>query len=235
MAKGGVRRWLASERIAFRLLEQRGYRVLETHKRIVVDGVEIGEVDALAEDSEGNLYVVEVKAGRLDIHGIRQVYSNALLLNARPLVVCKGFADESARVFAEKLGVTVIELEDVFLLDAEELEDIVYGAVLEAFSEAVRLLLDPSIRIKPEQLEMLRAIAESSAISEAAAKLGKSVRDVAKTLEWLRSLTPLARRSYRSARIAAAVLLQRARIQALIESLENSVERVEALLEKLGA
>ncbi|BES80767.1 YraN family protein [Pyrodictium abyssi] len=235
MAKGGVRRWLASERIAFRLLEQRGYRILETHKRIVVDGVEIGEVDALAEGPEGELYVVEVKAGRLDIHGIRQVYSNAVLLNARPLVVCKGFADESARVLAEKLGVSVIELEDVFLLDAEELEDIVYGAALEAFSEAVRLLLDPSIRIKPEQLEVLRAIAETSTPSEAAARLGKSVRDVARTLEWLRGITPLARRGYRSARIAASVLLQRARIQGLLESLSSSAERIESLLEKLGA
>lgn len=225
---------MASERIAFRLLEERGYKILETHKRVIIDGVEVGEVDAVAEGPDGQLYVVEVKAGRLDVHGVRQVYSNAVLLDARPLVVCKGFADESARVLAEKLGVEVIELEDIFLVDAEELEDIVYGAVMEAVAEAARLLLDPSIRVKPEQVELLRAVAEAPTIAEAASMLGKSVREVAGVLEWLRRLTPLARRGYRGARLAAAILLQRSRLQALLDSLGSSAERIEALLGRLG-
>jgi predicted RecB family endonuclease len=108
------RRWLSSERIAQEVLETIGFKILETRKKIILNDIEIGEVDAIAVDDKGTLYAVEVKAGKADITGVRQAYINALLLNAKPVIVCKGFADDAAKELAEKLGVQVIQLSDVF-------------------------------------------------------------------------------------------------------------------------
>ncbi len=232
----GKRRWYASERIAFRLLEEMGYRIIETHKRIIVDGVDVGEVDAIAIGPDNNYYAVEVKAGRLDVHGVRQVFSNAVLLNMKPLAVCKGFADDAAKKTAEKLGVKVIELSDAFLVDAEELEEIVYGAALEAFSESIRILLDPSIRVLPEQVDYLKAIARSHSIRDAALYLRKDVKDLVPVLSWLRTLSPLARRGgYKSLQLVAMLILLRLRLQGLIGSLEQDIGLLTRLAEKLGA
>jgi predicted RecB family endonuclease len=212
-----------------------GYRIIETHKRIVIEDVEVGEVDAIAIGPDNEYYAVEVKAGRLDVHGVRQVYSNAKLLGMRPLAICKGFADDAAKIVAEKLGVKVIELSDVFLVDAEELEEIVYGASFEAFSEAIRILLDPTIKPRTEYLDYIKAIASTDSMHEASRALNKDVKEVAEIVAWLRSLSPLARRGgYRSIRLLALLLLARYRLQGLIETLENDVERLNSLLSKLG-
>jgi len=111
------------------LLEELGFKVLETRHRVIVNGVEIGEVDVVAEDGEGTRWAVEVKAGKLDVNGIRQAYVNAVVLGLKPMVVCKGFADDAARQLAELLGVRVIQLSDVFLVEDEELELVVKEAV----------------------------------------------------------------------------------------------------------
>ncbi|ABM79917.1 Endonuclease of RecB family [Hyperthermus butylicus DSM 5456] len=231
----GMKRWHASERIAFRLLEEQGYEILEVHKRVRIEGVEVAEVDAVARGPDGELYAVEVKAGRLDVHGVRQAYSNAILLNAKPLVICKGFADEAAEKLAEKLGVKVIALEDVFLVDSEELEDLVYHAVYDAVAEVVRLLFSEEVRVKPELLPYLRAIALKPTIQEAASYLSKPLSDVVRVVEFLRRLSPLARRGYRYVRLTASILLLRLRVAALLESFESTATRLEKLLEGVGA
>ncbi|MCC6053108.1 MAG: recombinase RecB, partial [Desulfurococcaceae archaeon] len=59
------RRGLASERIAIGVLEDMGFRIVETGKKIVINNTEIGEIDAIVEDQSGEKYAVEVKAGRL--------------------------------------------------------------------------------------------------------------------------------------------------------------------------
>ncbi len=234
----GKRRWLASERIAFRLLEERGYEILETHRKVVVEGVEVGEVDAVARGPDGSLYAVEVKAGRLDVHGVRQAYANAVVLGYKPLVVCKGFADDAAQKLAEKLGVEVIELEDVFLVDAEELEDIVRGAAAEAVADALSLLLEPP-RIPPGLLEAVKAIAGSSSPLDAAKRSGLGLREVAEAAKLLKEKSLLARKGgWRGVALAAALALAGLRLTALLGSLRDAAERLaeerEALLGRRG-
>jgi len=231
----GRRRWYASERIAFKLLEEMGYHVIETHKKIVIDDVEVGEVDAIALGPDNEYYAVEVKAGRLDVHGVRQVASNAMLLGMKPLAICKGFADDAARKVAEKLRVKVIELSDVFLVDAEELEEIVYGAALEAFSETLRILIDPSIKTPVTYLDYLKSIARSDNLHDAAARLNKDIKDLLPVLSWLRSLSPIARRGgYRSIRLIASLVLLRLKLQGLLDSLSHDLEVLTKLAERLG-
>ena len=235
----GKRRWLASERIAFRVLEEMGYRILEAHKRIIIDGIEVGEVDAVALGPDGETYAVEVKAGRLDVTGVRQVYVNAKLLNARPMAVAKGFADEAAKKLAEELGVKVVELSDVFLVDAEELENIVADAVTDTITEVLRLLLDQRTMPKPQHLELLKAVAASPTIEDAAKRLGVDVRAIATALAELRRtglIPPWATRSWHRLRAIASLLLLKVDAQGLasrVEALALKLERILEALEKI--
>jgi predicted RecB family endonuclease len=226
----GKRRWLASERVAFRLLEERGYTILETHKPIEIEGVEVGEADAIALGPDGERYVVEVKAGRLDVHGVRQAYVNALVAGGKPLVVAKGFSDDAAKALAEKLGVKVIELEDVFLVDSEELEDLVYGAAAEAVAEVIWLLAKPP-RLTPRQLEEVEAIASSPTLLDAARRLNRKPGELRETVALLRRLSPLARRGgWHGVRTMASIVLASLRLRAALDSFTASVEEARNLL-----
>jgi len=182
----GSSRGRASEDIAFRFLEELGYKILETRKRVVVDGVEVGEVDAIAVDGNGVKWAVEVKAGALDVNGVRQAYVNAMLVGAKPLIVCRGYADEAARKVAEKLGVKVLVLSDWFLVDSVELAlvvESVFERVLERFLEQIVLA---GGRVGEEDVRVLRVLAESSSIVDAAKRLGVRVEDVARLVAGLR-------------------------------------------------
>ena len=83
------RRWRSSERIALGFLEEMGYRIIETRKRIKIHGIEVSEIDAIVEDEDGNRYGVEIKAGRIDVTGIRQAYVNAIIASVKPMVIAK--------------------------------------------------------------------------------------------------------------------------------------------------
>mgnify|MGYP001770639131 CR=1 FL=1 len=74
------------------LLPALGLTPLAHRYKILKDGVEVGEVDVLAQDSAKRLYAVEIKAGKVDVSGVRQAYINAKLLNATPMVICRGYA-----------------------------------------------------------------------------------------------------------------------------------------------
>ncbi|HDJ97324.1 MAG TPA: endonuclease, partial [Thermofilum sp.] len=74
---------LLVEDLAEGLLVRLGYVIKERRKKIVFEGVEVAEIDYLAE-KEGEKYIVEVKAGRISVNDVRQVYTNSVLVNARP-------------------------------------------------------------------------------------------------------------------------------------------------------
>jgi predicted RecB family endonuclease len=221
------RRWTASERIAMRLLEERGFKIIDLHKRIRINGVDVGEVDILAEGPNGQLYAVEVKAGKVNVQGIRQAYTNAKLLNAKPLIICKGFSDEAAAMTARELGVEVITLEDLFLVEPEELEDIVYHAVMDAVAETVKLILSPQVKIKAEYIPLLRAIAETPTIHEAAKRAAVPLDKIIEVLKYLREIAPIANRGYSFAKLAASILIIRYRLEALIARLEEIADKLE--------
>lgn len=197
--------WRASEAIASSLLEEMGYRVRGRRVKVEVSGVEVGEVDIIAE-KDGVIYAVEVKAGALDVSGVRQAYVNAKLLGARPLVVARGFSDESAKALAERLGVEVIVLPDSLPITPEEVHEAVRQAVLEAMEELVSRLFDcPSL--SPEEAEVLEAVAASDSILDAAERLGVTVDELAARLGSLRKRGILAHGSYKRLRVQAGLAL----------------------------
>ncbi|MEM4627646.1 MAG: hypothetical protein QXX37_05125, partial [Ignisphaera sp.] len=148
-AFGASRRWLSSERVAVSVLEELGYNVLEMRKKVVVNETVVGEVDAVVDDGTGQLFAVEIKAGKIDISGIRQAYVNSVILGMKPLVICKGFADDAAKELAEKLGVKIIQLSDIFLVESEELEIILREVVEDAIANYFEIFYGMPHNINP--------------------------------------------------------------------------------------
>lgn len=209
------RKWRSSEAIALQYLERAGYKILETRRKIKIEGVEVGEVDAIAEGPDGNLYVVEIKAGRVDVTGIRQAYVNAQLLGYKPLVVAKGFADDSSKTLAERLGVPVIELSDAFLVDAEELETVVESALYRILSEWLRILVTP-LELGPQEWRVVEALAKSSDIKDFADQLGLSVEDAMREMARLRNKGfPSWGKSYWAMRPVAQLLVIKRELESL--------------------
>jgi len=221
MKLSSVERWRSSERIAEELLSSLGYTIIDRHRRIVVEGVEVGEVDLIAQDREGKQYAVEVKAGRIDVTGIRQAYVNAKLLGMEPLVVCKGFADDSAQELAKILGVQVIKLSDVFITEDEELEVIVKEAVEEALAEYLDLISMPPTSIPEDAMRILEAVYSSSSPEEAASKLGMDLPTLLRKINDLRGrgLLPRWAKKWGSIRRVAGIICAKQSTKLYIDSL----------------
>ncbi len=222
MSLSAKRRWRSSEEIALRFLEEQGYKILDTHHKIKIEGIEIGEVDAIVEDEEGNRYAVEIKAGRIDVTGIRQAYINAQLLGYKPLVIAKGFSDESAALLAEKLGVKVIQLSDYFLVESEELETLIKASIRSIIEEFLNALLIAK-NLSPEEAEFLNTIAQSKNIKEAADKLNVSVEEIARKIKRLQNKGILSKRtkSFQEIRLYAQLLLLRENLRRMLELIKS--------------
>ncbi|MEB3851954.1 MAG: restriction endonuclease [Desulfurococcales archaeon] len=181
----GRRARRASEALAAHLLEELGFRVVRLHEPVVVGGFEVSDIDIVAERG-GELYAVEVKAGAVDVSGLRQAYVNSILTGMRPLVVARGFAGEEARALAERLGVEVITLPDLVAAGADEVREIVREAVLDALVEALgRLLSCP--QLSEDEWRLVEAIAAEGGLPQAARRLGLSVEEAARALASMRS------------------------------------------------
>ena len=201
----GKARGRISVEIAKRLLMDLGYVVIKVSEPVTIRDREISEVDLIVADANGNKYAVEVKAGRLDVSGVRQAKVNADLLGLQPMVVARGFADDAARLLAEKLGVKVVNLSDLIAVSEIELYSIVKEAVFEAMSEFFSSL--QVIRDK-KALEFLRALADSESLDEACRKLGLHQGECERLLGRLRrkGLIPLLR-GYKGLRDYARAIL----------------------------
>ncbi len=228
-------RWISSERIAARILEELGFKILEVHKKVFVNNIEVGEIDIVASDNSGQLWSIEVKAGKVDVSGIRQVYVNSIILGMKPMIICKGFADDSAKELADKLGVRVIQLSDVFLVENEELEIIIREVIEDVLVEYLEVFLGSIHNIKPEHMEILRAIAYTSSFDEAAEKLGLDIHTFTKRLDELRNLGVIPRwaKKYGTIRRIAQVFIQRNNIMTALEEAQKLLETTKALAQSL--
>jgi len=226
---------MASEKIAIGVLEELGYKIIETSKRIEINGVEVGEIDVVASDQQGEIYAVEVKAGRIDVSGIRQAYVNALLINAKPLVVCKGFADDAARELAEHLGVRVIQLSDVFLVESEELYTIVREVIEETLTDYLEVFYGFNPQLKPDHLEILYAIHNSTTIDEAASKLGLDPAGLARKIDELKRIgvIPKWATKYNSVKRIAQVVIQKQSMMSALEETRKLIENLKQVEEQL--
>ncbi len=166
------------------ILRSMGFEIVGERIPIRRGGFEISDVDLMA-SKDGELYAVEVKSGRLDVGGVRQAYVNSLLVKAKPLVVCRGFADPSAEALAKELSVEVIVLEDLFLSDPEELRSIIREEIRRGLMEVLPTVINPP-KLEPTDLDVLRAIASTEGFKEAAESLKVSEDDLGRELGRMR-------------------------------------------------
>ncbi len=150
------------ERYILDLLPALGLFPKASRHRIYRNGVEVGEVDILAVDGDGNTYAVEVKAGKIDITGIRQAYINAKLIGAKPLVIARGYAEEGARELARELGVEVVLLPDYVFLSVDDL----YTAFTNAFVRSLAVITAIVTNLQVDEVEVIESCPDVSCVCE---------------------------------------------------------------------
>lgn len=216
---------LSSERIAKRLLENRGFHILST-KHVIKEGDEkIAEVDIIAEDSNGKRYAVEVKAGKGDMNSIRQTYANAKLCEYKPMLICKGYADDAARKAAIKLDVKVVELSEYYLLlEPEELESIIKKCIEEVFE--THGFLPYTAEIDDKDRKLLKTISTAKNFDEAAKQIKIDQKELGKKIEDLtnRSILPNRSLSFRDLKRCSSSILVRSEIMLKLNEIEKRLK-----------
>jgi len=216
---------LSSERIAKRLLESRGFHVLST-RHVVKEGEEkVAEVDIVVEDSNGERYAVEVKAGKGDVNSIRQAYANAKLCGYKPMLICKGYADDAARKAALKLDVKVVELSEYYLLlEPEELESIIKKCVEEVFE--THGFLPYSAEVDETDRELLKAISTAKNFDEAAERIKVNRKEFGKKIEDLttRGILPKRSLSFKDLKRCSSSILVRSEIMSKLNEIERRLK-----------
>jgi predicted RecB family endonuclease len=216
---------LSSERIARRLLESRGFRVLSTNYRVTDEGDKIVDIDIVVEDSGGVKYAVEVKAGKGDVNAVRQTYANAKLCGFKPLLICKGFADDASRKVASKLDVKVVELSEYYLLlEPEELESIIKKCVEEVFE--THGFLPYSAEVNKEDRKILKTISTSKDFDDAAERMNTSRKELGKLIEDLttRGILPKRSLSFRDLKRCCSSILARSKILSKLNEIERRLK-----------
>lgn len=220
----------SSERIARGILEKLGYKILETNKMVVVGEAEAFEVDILVLSPEGEKYCVEVKAGRAGVSDVRQIFANSEILGLKPLLVCKGFADEAAEVVARELDVKMIRLSEYYvLLEPEELEVVVRTAMRDVLNEYGFYPLPPWEAIKEEDWEVIEGIAGAESFDEAAKHLHLSTGDLGRRIGALRHIGVFPQRgqAFKNLKIHSQQLIRRYFLARKLEEIETRLKRIE--------
>ncbi|MEM3415201.1 MAG: YraN family protein [Thermoproteota archaeon] len=174
-----MKKGLSTEDIAISILESLGYSVLERRKQVVVNNVNVAEIDIVARDQEGNLLAIEVKSGKASVTDIRQVFSNSKLINAKPLLICKGFSDSSAISLASELGISYLLLPEYYLFTFEDFKEIAKEIIYEVLSIYLSLEVNS---ISEEDKKIVDAIANSNTFTEAALKLNTSEENLRRAI-----------------------------------------------------
>ncbi|MGC8573529.1 MAG: recombinase RecB [Caldisphaera sp.] len=175
----------SSESIAANLLQQMGYKIVEMHKKVTINNVEISDVDIIAEKN-GVKYAVEVKAGPADVSSIRQIYVNSKILNMVPIIISRGLADEKAEELAKELNVNFISVSDQVITNLDE----IYASVKEAlvdFLDDFFKFLTRCKNIDERDLKIINSLAISEDLIEAAKSSNMSIEDFTKAISSLHS------------------------------------------------
>jgi predicted RecB family endonuclease len=216
---------ISSERIAKRLLESRGFNIISTNHVIKEGDEKVAEVDIVAENSNGERYAVEVKAGKGDVNSIRQIYANAKLCGYKPMLICKGRVDNAVRKAALKLDVKVVELSEYYLLlEPEELESIIKKCVEEVFE--THGFLPYSAEINEKDRKILKAISTASNFDDASEKIKNNRKQLGKKIEDLttRGILPKRSLSFRELKRCCSSILARSEILSRLNDIEKRLK-----------
>ncbi|MFP3144175.1 MAG: restriction endonuclease [Caldisphaera sp.] len=188
----------SSESIAANLLQQMGYKVVEMHKKVTINNIEISDVDIVAEKN-GIKYAVEVKAGPADVSSIRQIYVNSKLLNMVPMIISRGLADEKAEELAKELNVIFISVSDQVITNLDEIYASVKEALVDFLDDFFKFLTKCKI-IDEKDLKIISSIAVSEDLIEAAKNSNMSIEDFTKAFSSLhnRGILPSGKYEYAS-------------------------------------
>ncbi|MEM3786178.1 MAG: YraN family protein [Nitrososphaeria archaeon] len=181
------RRGISSERIAKSILKKMGFQILEKNKKVVLNGTQVFEVDLIAKDPSGDVYCVEVKAGRIGISDIRQAYANSMVLGLKPLIICKGYADKATEVLAEELKVKVFLFPDYYcLIEPEDLDYIVREAVRDVLEEYGLVSLSVLENITKRELKILKTFSEKKTFEDCAKSLNIDLEKLGEQISLMR-------------------------------------------------
>jgi len=217
-------RGIIVEELAEILLKELGFEVKERRKTVTSDDVNIAEIDMIAE-KEGITYAVEVKSGKVSTSDIRHAYANSALINAKPMIICRGFSDKGAEEAAKQLGVKVITFPTYyFFASPEELSHMIEKALervmLRIFSGNVSL-------ITPEDYDILRALAYSFTFNEAAKMLGLSKEELIKKLVKLKKRNILTTTSnYDLIRLQSLLLIKEYEVRAYLKAIQRKLDNI---------
>ncbi len=212
-----------AEELAESLLSRLGYRIVDRRKRVEIAGVDVAEIDIVAE-KEGDVYAVEVKAGKVSVTDIRQAFSNAALIGAKALIVCRGFSNEAARLLADKLGVRVLVLDEFLgFVSLDELSRVLERALERSL---LTYMLAGLAEAEPEDEKALEALAYSRTPEEAARRLGLGIKELGRVISRLveKGLIRQAP-NYAILRAQAALALDRLRLRRLYDSIASAGSR----------
>nr|KJR71550.1 MAG: endonuclease [Vulcanisaeta sp. AZ3] len=160
------------------LLSRLGFKVIGRRVKVTINGIEAGEVDMMAEDDSGNRYAVEVKSGKVDVSAVRQAYVNAKVLNAKPLIVSRGYSNDSSKALANELNVQVINLEDAVVLTVDELRAVVESVIYEAIGDLINTIFSLASKSCNEKIRtMMSAVLECNDWNCVCNKLGVNEND----------------------------------------------------------
>ncbi|MFW6110561.1 MAG: YraN family protein [Thermoproteota archaeon] len=223
----------SSERIARGILAKLGYEVIETNKIVTVDDARIFEVDIIARNSEDEVYCVEVKSGQAGVSDVRQVFGNSEILGLKPMLICKGFANEAAETMARELKVKMIRLTEHFiLLEPEELEVIVSTAVQDILNKYGFYPIPHWNKIKEEDWNLISTISEAERFKEAAENASLSVKQLGQRIGDLRQvgIFPRKGQSFTDLKRHSRQLMYRYSIKRKLERIENRLKKIEEAL-----
>ncbi|MBO3769435.1 MAG: YraN family protein [Thermoproteota archaeon] len=226
-----MKKGLTAEDVAASLLENLGYSILERRKQVVVGGVKIAEIDLVAKDADGNVFAVEVKSGKASVTDVRQVYSNSKLINAKPLLICRGFSDHSAISLASEFEVRYLLLPEYYLFTLEDFKEIAKELVCDILTLYFSLEME---NFTEEDVGIIEAIATSRGFNEAAERLGISEEELGKRISGLGFFRFLEGDSFQYLRLQALLILNRINQEKRFEKIYDKIYSLEKKIDDLG-
>ncbi len=211
-------RGYSAEKIASFILESMGYSVLEKNVPVSVDDVEVSEVDFIVE-KDGEIFAVESKSGYANVSDIRQAYSNAKLFGKKPMIVCKDFSDIQAESLAKEFDVKVIRYSKMFLVEPEEIYNILRKIILDVIDEYG--LLRRPLFLKEEEKRHLENIVSVEKPDD--------IENLGEVLNYLRKEGVLPSRSLKFVEIKriARALLDENKFYEKLEKIEKKIDELE--------
>ena len=133
-----MKKGLSNEELSAWLLTLLGYKVISYRRDIMLDNTKISDVDLIAEDKNGIKYSVEVKSGKISVSDIRQAFVNSKILKMKPIIIGKGFSDDSSEKLAEKLSIIVYKLPDYLFLTMDELTSVLKEVLISTVNNILK-------------------------------------------------------------------------------------------------